>query len=276
MELLGIGTVTRMNMKSRLASITLFFLLLGGGLVISGCATGGNYDAQPVEADALPPYTLDIEVRTGPDYDADGYEITLGFNLNAEDEFAYNAIVQEIVQQAIYYRYDGREIHEHLTLVEAFRLHRVGTDRKGNVRYRLPPMQRDRHFEHGYLSVGPMIKQIEVYRVIRYYPAFVEGADWTRLGFAHLPSNRDESIRTNIPDNFNENHQDSFIAQGRVVKDDRDKPRWYSLHYHWWREPTGKRPQATLDFRDFERPEIEPDWLAKTLDAGLTTAGAGD
>ncbi|MEE9312225.1 MAG: hypothetical protein V3V10_07395 [Planctomycetota bacterium] len=263
-------------MSTRFSSIALLFLLLGGGVLISGCATGGNYDAQPVAAEALAAYEIEVEVLSGPEYDIDSYEVVLGFNLTAQDEFAYNAIVQEIVQQAIYYRYDGREIQETLTLVEAFQLRRIGTDQDGNVRYRLPPMQRDRHFEHGYLSVGPMIKQIDVYRVVRYYPAFVEGADWTHLGFAHLPENKNKTIQTQIPDKFNEKHQDSYLEIGKIVQDDRAKERWYSLHYHWWREPTGKRPQATLDFLPNDRPDYEPDWLAKTLDAGITTVGSGD
>ncbi|MDC1141802.1 hypothetical protein OAU50_01815 [Planctomycetota bacterium] len=252
-------------MKSRLTSITLFCLLLGGGLAISGCVGAGNYEAQPVDADVLPPYTIQVETRSGPDYDEDGYDLSLGFNLTAADEFAYNAIVQEIVQQEVFLRYDDREITNTLTLVEAFQLQRVGTDRDGNVRYRLPPMQRDRHFVHGYLSVGPMIKQIDVHRVVRYYPAFVEGADWTRLGFAHLPGNRGESITTNIPDNFNENHQDRFIEQGQIVQDDRANGGWYSLHYHWWREPSGRRPQATLRFREDERAPSEPIWITQTF-----------
>lgn len=263
-------------MSTRLSSIALLFLLLGGGVLISGCTTGGNYEAKPVAADSLPPYTLELEIRSGPEFDTDGYEFTLGFNLVAENEFSYNAIAQEIVQQTIYYRYDGREIRKTLTLVEAFKLHRVGTDRDDNVRYRLPPMQRDGHHDSGYLSVGPMIKQIDVYRVVRYYPAFIEGTDSTYLGFAHLPANKDESIRTNIPDSFNKKYQKNYIETGRIVQDDRSRSGWYSLHFHWWREPTGKRPQATLDFIEDGRLEYEPDWLVKTLGQSASEAAAED
>ena len=252
-------------------SIATLLLLAAGG-----CATGGNYVAAPVEPGVLPPYTVGIELRGEPEWDEDHYEVSLGFELRARDEFAYNSIVQEIVQEVVYERFDGRKIRETLTLVETFRLHRFGTDDKGEVVYRLPSFQRDRHFERGYLSVGPMIKQIDVWRVVRFYPAYVEGTDSTHLGFAHLPQNRDGSIVTNIPENFNETHQKNYDTRGLVGQCDRANAKWYHMRYHWWREPNGTRPLAVFTFRRYERPADEPEWLAHTLEHGVRQANAGE
>ena len=258
---------------SRIATIAILLLMTVGG---TGCATVGNYKAEPVEPEVLPPYTLEVQVRGEPEHDEDRYEVSLGFELRAEDEFAYNAVVQEIVQEVVYERYDGRKIRETLVLVESFKLKRIGKDEDGRVVYRLPSFQRDRHYERGYLSVGPMIKQIDVWRVVRYYPGYVEKADWTDLGFAHLPQNRDASMVTDIPENFNESHQRSHEIKGRIVQDDRAGSHWYSMRYHWWREPTGNRPQADFVFNKQGRPSDEPTWLADTIDKGATSANAGE
>lgn len=250
--------------------------LLAAGGMLAGCAGGGNYAAAPVAPAELPAYELKLELRGEPTHDDDGYDVSLGFELLATDEFSYNALVQEIAQEVVYERYDGRVIRETLTLVEAFRLHRVGEDDSGRVVYRLPPFQRDRHFERGYLSVGPMIEQVQVWRVVRYYPAYVEGADWTRLGFAHLPGNRTGSLVTRIPANFNENHQQSHVISGIVRADDRQKSGWYHMKYHWWREPTGQRPQADFSFVHGSRPAEETTWLAETLDRPARSSQAGE
>jgi hypothetical protein len=256
---------------SRIATIAILLLM-----TVGGCASVSNYEAEPVKPEVLPPYTLKLQVRGEPGYDEDRYEVSLGFELRAHDEFAYNAVVQEIAQEVVYERYDGRKIRETLVLVEAFKLKRIGRDDDDRVVYRLPSFQRDRHYERGYLSVGPMIKQIDVWRVVRYYPGYVEGADGTELGFAHLPQNRDGSMVTDIPDNFNESHQRNHETKGRVVQDDRANSHWYNMRYHWWREPTGNRPQADFVFNKQGRPKNEPTWLADTIDKGATTANAGE
>jgi hypothetical protein len=253
------------------ASIAIILLLAAGG-----CATAGNYKGAPVEPDVLPAYTLQLEPRGEPDYDEDRYEVSLGFELTAQGEFAYNAIVQEIVQEVIYERFDGRRIRETLTLVECFKLNRIGANDRGEVVYRLPSFQRDRHYERGYLSVGPMIKQIDVWRVVRYYPGFVEGADWTDLGFAHLPQNRTGNIVTDIPENFNESHQRNHVHTGAVLQDDRARSKFYHMRYHWWREPTGNRPQATFTFGKDARPADEPEWLSTTIENGTRSSSAGE
>ena len=259
------------TLRLRFASIAILLLA-----TVGGCASVGNYETAPVEPEVLPDYTLELELRGEPEYDEDRYEVNLGFDLRAEDEFAYNAIVQEIVQEVIYERFDGRKIRETLVLVEAFKLSRVGRTEDGEVIYRLPSFQRDRHYERGYLSVGPMIKQINVWRVVRFYPGFVEGADWTELGFAHLPQNRTGSMVTDIPENFNESHQRKHDHLGEVLQDDRQRGRFYSMRYRWWREPSGNRPQATFTFAKYERPKDEPTWLQTTIDQGTRTASAGE
>ncbi|MBZ0136195.1 MAG: hypothetical protein K8I27_07475 [Planctomycetes bacterium] len=258
-------------LRLKVASIAILLLT-----TVGGCASAGNYKAAPVEPEVLPEYALELELRGEPEYDEDRYEVNLGFELRAEDEFSYNAIVQEIVQEVIYERFDGRKIRETLVLVEAFKLSRVGRTEQGDVVYRLPSFQRDRHYERGYLSVGPMIKTIDVWRVVRFYPGFVEGADWTDLGFAHLPQNRTGSLMTDIPENFNESHQRNHDHRGVVLQDDRQSGKFYSMRYHWWREPTGNRPQATFTFAKYKRPPDEPTWLNTTIDHGTRTSSAGE
>jgi hypothetical protein len=262
--------MTAIRSLARVASIAILLLAAGG------CAMVGNYRASPVAPSQLPQYTLELELRGQPEWDEDRYEVSLGFELIARDEFAYNCIVQEIVQEVVYRRSDGREIRETLTLVEAFKLARIGLDENMNVVYRLPSFQRDRHYERGYLSVGPMIATVDVWRVVRFYPAYVQEADWTTLGFAHLPQNRTGSIVTDIPDNFNESHQRGYDLKGKVVQDDRDQAKFYHMRYHWYREPEGKRPQATFQFQKYKRPTDEPAWLNHTLDHGVRQANAGE
>ncbi len=262
--------MSAIGFMSRAASIAILLLVAGG------CAVVGNYPATPVAPTELPEYTLAIELRGQPEWDADRYEVSLGFELRAHDEFAYNAVVQEIVQEVVYTRYDAREIRETLTLVEAFKLTRIGIDEERMVVYRLPSFQRDRHYERGYLSVGPMIEKVDVWRVVRFYPGYVENADWTALGFAHLPQNRSGSLITDIPENFNESHQRGHELKGAILQDDRDGARWYHMRYRWRREQATKRPQATFEFHKYTRPADEPDWLANTLDHGVRHASAGE
>lgn len=257
-------------------SIAILWLLAAGGALTSGCVAVTNYDARPIAPAELPEYSLEVEVRGEPEYDADRYEISLGFELIAEGEFSYNCIVQEIVQEVVYRRTDGRTIRETLTLVEAFKLHRAGRRDDGRVIYRLPSFQRDRHYERGYLSVGPMIEEIDVWRVVRFYPGFVEGADWTRLGFAHLPENRTGSLVTDIPENFNETHQSRYDHRGRILQDDRERARWYHMRYHWWRDQADGTPRADFRFVKYGRPVDEPEWLKGTLNHGARTAKAGE
>lgn len=259
------------TLRLKVASIAILLLT-----TVGGCASVGNYETAPVEPEVLPEYTLELELRGEPEYDEDRYEVNLGFELRAQGEFAYNAIVQEIVQEVIYQRFDGRRIRETLVLVESFKLSRVGRAENGEIIYRLPSFQRDRHYERGYLSVGPMIKQIDVWRVVRFYPAFIEGTHATDLGFSHLPQNRTGSLITDIPENFNESHQRNYETRGKVVQDDRARARFYSIRYHWFREPTGNRPQATFTFRKYERPKDEPTWLQTTVDHGTRTSNAGE
>lgn len=42
-------------------------------------------------------YELESSCAASPTFDADGYEVTLGFDLLAHGEFAYNSVIQEIV-----------------------------------------------------------------------------------------------------------------------------------------------------------------------------------
>ncbi|MBV6516277.1 MAG: hypothetical protein HPKKFMNG_01941 [Planctomycetes bacterium] len=259
-----------------LRTIAWLTLLAAGWLTISGCGSVAFFTQTPVAPSELAPYALELEIRGEPVHDADGYEVTLAFDLRADGEFAYNAIVQEIVQETVYTRADRSEIRERLTLVEAFQIARVGVDERGKVCYRLLPFQRDRHYERGYLSLGPLIQRADVCRVVRYYPAFVRDADWTNLGFAHLPRNHDGSLVTNIPRNFNERHQRGYIIDGVVEAADRARGRFYSMRYRWQREQPGQKPVADFVFRRDQRPPDETAWVAQTINSSNRSAGAGE
>ena len=244
-------------------------------MAISGCTSANFFIATPIPPEKLPQYSLDLEIRSEPTFSADGYEVILGFDLRARDEFAYNAIVQEIVQETVYTREDGKQLRETISLVEAFELFRVGPDPEKIVRYRLKPFQRDRHYESGYSGLAPTLARVEVYRVVRYYPAFVREADWSSLGFAHLPQNRTGTIRTEIPKSFNERHQRGYNIDGEILQDDRRVPRWYSMRYSWKRLDDG-RPSADFTFRRDARPRDETPWVSRVLDKGMREAGAGE
>src|SRR5688572_32061171 len=136
--------------------------ILAAGWLLSACNSVAFFTQTPVPPEQLPPYSLELELRGEPVFDADGYELILGFDLRSKGEFAYNAIVQEIVQETVYKRVEGSEIRERLTLVEAFQLSRVGGDSEKGVRYRLKPEQRDRHFERGYQGLGSSFVRAEV------------------------------------------------------------------------------------------------------------------
>jgi hypothetical protein len=125
------------------------------------------------------------------------------------------------------------------------------------------------------MSLGPMIERAEVCRVVRFYPAYVEGADLTALGFAHLPANRPRTLHTDIPRNFNERHQRNFSTQGEVLADDRERGRFYHIRYSWWREPLGARPQARFTF-ERGRPADETAWVRSRHGESSLSAGAGE
>jgi hypothetical protein len=250
--------------------------ILAAGWLLAGCNSVAFFTQTPVAPDKLAKYTLDLELRQDPTFDSDGYEVTLGFDLRARGEFAYNSIVQEIVQETVYKRVDGSEIRERLTLVEAFQLHRVGADKDDIVIYRLQPFQRDRHYERGYQSLGSGVCRAEVCRVVRFYAGFVRDADWTSLGFAHLPRNHSGTLITNIPRNFNERHQRGYIIEGQVEADDRANGHIYSMRYSWWRETTSGKPQADFTFRNGQRPPDETTWVTSTVNAVGRSAGAGE
>lgn len=90
-------------------------------------------------------------------------------------------------------------------------------------------------------------------RYIYTYPAEVTGVDATSLGFAELPQNRDGSVVTNVDhNNFNKEHNDTHKRQGRVVRDERNKGRWWSVYY----DGSSKKIRFTLDDR--------PHWAVDT------------
>jgi len=89
----------------------------------------------------------------------------------------------------------------------------------------LAPGQSDRH------SIGHLSGTHK--RWIYTYPAEVEGVDATPSGFAELPQNKDGSVVTNTnPETFNTEHNASYSRKGRIVRDERERGRWWSMYYH--------------------------------------------
>ena len=208
--------------------------------LLGGCASFGP-TGEAVPPETLPPYTLDILQMGEPSVSDDGYEVILRFEICADAPFPYRSLIQEIEQTATYEFADGKQSRENLTLVEAFRLDSWPnrTD-AGKWIYALEPFQRDRHFEAGFAATQAEVAQIEVRRDVTIYPAVIENADFTFLGFAHLPGNREGSVKTIIPDNFNRRYQGSHQTQGKVVVDDRAQgSRHYHFVYTWKRKPDG-------------------------------------
>lgn len=69
-------------------------------------------------------------------------------------------------------------------------------------------------------------------RSIYSYMGRVEGVDWNAYGtFAHLPQNRDGSIKTTITDEFNTKYQERNETRGRIVADNRSEGFWWSIRF---------------------------------------------
>ena len=58
----------------------------------------------------------------------------------------------------------------------------------------------------------------EEVRHMTIYLAQVEGADWSPIGFAHLPENHDGTLRTTVGRGFNSRHQRRYATQGTITK----------------------------------------------------------
>ena len=107
--------------------------------------------------------------------------------------------------------------------------------------------QRDKHSTIGLTGTQK--------RYIYTYPAEVTGVDATASGFAELPQNLDGSVVTNVdPNLFNKEHNDAHDRKGMVVRDERNKGRWWSVHY----DGSSKKIRFTLDDR--------PHWAVDTKD----------
>lgn len=209
----------------------LFLLLTLTGLL--GCATHSYREA--AEKPPLPVYSMQAQVQQDATHSADGYEVVLDFTITSEEPPPWQHIVQEIEHVSTYHYYDGHEERTCVTLVEAFEL---------EIRWQnglwfatLPKTQRDRHYESGFLQVGRNVASVSVERRVRAYPALVNDADFTQLGFAHLPSNADGSFRTYVPTNFNRTYQNRHVTKGYVRWDDRAGCSClYQMNYLWQRD----------------------------------------
>ncbi|MCA8939883.1 MAG: hypothetical protein KDB07_08750 [Planctomycetes bacterium] len=218
-------------------------MLLGLG----GCSSLGGVFVSEQSKPELPSYTIQAIPLEEPAYNSDGYEILLGFEVHSDDPQPWTHLIQEIQHDTYFTTESGRVSLNRVTLVEAFELRHE----EGEHRYlaKLPHSQRDRHFESGFLTVSEEIARIEVHRRVNAYLGVVEGADFTYLGFAHLPHNEDGSFYTLVPTNFNRQYQDNHETRGRIVWSDRDAERCnYSIRYTWAREGA-REPDANLFVR---------------------------
>ena len=62
------------------------------------------------------------------------------------------------------------------------------------------------------------------------YPATAEGVDWDD-DFAHLPQNRDGSVKTLIGRDFNKSYQEDHETRGKVVTDKKEAGFWWSIEW---------------------------------------------
>ncbi len=63
-------------------------------------------------------------------------------------------------------------------------------------------------------------------RSMKVYLAVVDGVDWDHKGFAHLPQNKDGSLKTNVSAHFNFTYQQYHKTQGSVVKQSDEYMTW--------------------------------------------------
>ncbi|MCK6439378.1 MAG: hypothetical protein L6Q71_04170 [Planctomycetes bacterium] len=240
-------------------------------LLLSSCASV-DPRACAVPPEQLPVYRIVVENVETPEVSADGYKLLLRFKLHSRGLFPYPHLIQEITQTATYYT-NGRRSSHAISLVECFRLNSEPQYRDGEWIYGLEPLQRDKHFESGFAATPRGIERIVVTRAIKLYPGVVENADFTLLGFAHLPSNRSGSVRTNIPANFNRGYQDDHQLRGTVLIDDGERNwREYELAYDWRRTGEGAM-NATLTFDPLTG--IEADRVTVSSPAAVPSSGAG-
>lgn len=240
--------------------------------LVQACAI---YDrgGQTVTPDKLPPYRVELATEDEPAVKTDGYEWRLRFNVRSRGPFPYSHLIQEIRQTAIHTLASGAAESYVITLVETFRLSPNPTRDGDDWVYSLEPFQRDKHFESGFEGTNEMVREITIKRDIRLYTAVVEGADFTLLGFAHLPGNKEGSIATAIPANFNRTYQESHKTQGRIVVDDRERgSHCYGFEYSWRRSSSGV-PAACLSI-DPDRARPDDTMILPARPA--TAAGAGE
>lgn len=249
----GLGNAMKISVRAfnRYCALWAAFAALS----LASCSAFQTAPASAVAREPLPEYTLEIVPLTTPTWDSDGYEIVLTFALQSAERFPWRYLIQEIKQTTTFTTADGSRQSSRLSLVEAFRLDASPAQRDGKWVYTLEPFQRDRHFEAGFATVQPGVKAIEVTRDVKLYPAMVENADFTFLGFAHLPRNRDGNVKTDVPPSFNRRYQERHETRGSILADDRDAGLNYHISYSWRVPNTGATPVANLVFNPSGTPD---------------------
>lgn len=191
------------------------FILVAAGL-LSACATFPPTESAGHDRQGLP---YDITVRPlGPaNVSAEGFEARFDFLVTSPLDLERNALVQELRQVMTLTHADGSEDSRHLSLVEAFRLQLTAVNRQGMHEYGLMPGQRDRHTAT-LNDVPADVVLIRIERTVSAYVANVAGADFSELGFAHLPENEDGSLVSNVGRGFNADYQAAHETRGSVAQ----------------------------------------------------------
>jgi hypothetical protein len=177
------------------------------------------------------PYRLEIAPRSRPLATDDGFDLRLDFTVTSPEPLDQDSLVQELFQTTTRVDARGRETTSRFTLVEAFRIVHAGRDGQGHHVYRLAPGQLDHHYLRGLRHSAAGARALRIERLVFAYLARIEGADFTPLGFAHLPANESGNVTSAVSASFNANYQRRHATKGLVRKTNHAGAVLYRLEY---------------------------------------------
>lgn len=214
------------------------------GLMVAACTS-----SQPIverQQRSVTPYEITV-VPIGPaQVSRDGFDARFEFEVVSPLDLYRNSLVQELRQTVTLVYKDGRRKQRDLSLVEAFRLRPMGVDDSGRHHYSIFAGQSDRHSMRGLDELSSDVKSVEIYREVFAYVANVMDADFTPAGFAHLPTNEDGSLVSDIPKRFNEKYQNNHSTQGWVRNSGDARGLTYRIKYRLTRTG-GNSPHFEVD-----------------------------
>lgn len=193
-------------------------LVLLALLVLPGCALFQREPADPPARQIQPsaPYIITVRPLGPATVTDDGFEARFDFHITSPYDLRRTSMVQELHQTMTITYLDGRVRTRELSLVEAFQLRLWSIEPDGTHHYGLMLGQRDRHAMAGLAGYGPDVEKIRIERRVYAYVANVAGADFSALGFAHLPLNEDGTVVSRVGRGFNARYQQQHETRGRV------------------------------------------------------------